>query len=228
MDEIKTEIYKRIAAINKEIGAIGKDQKNKQQNFNFRGIDSVYNSLHDLLAKHEVFTTSEIIEQSKEEKPTRNGGILIYRVFRIKYTFYTIDGSKISTEVIGEAMDPGDKAANKAMAIAHKYALLQIFTIPTEGDNDPDSNCHEPMQGMYNKKPNNQNSIKPDQDNNSEDNKSKLNLGKRICINLVNQIYATGPEKEKVIQEINKENNIVNLRKLRSKLMKDKGKIGAG
>lgn len=40
-------------------------------------------------------------------------------------------------------MDSGDKATNKAMAIAFKYACFQVFCIPTEEMKDPDAECHE-------------------------------------------------------------------------------------
>jgi hypothetical protein len=40
-------------------------------------------------------------------------------------------------------MDSGDKASNKAMAIAFKYACFQVFCIPTEEIVDPDAECHE-------------------------------------------------------------------------------------
>jgi len=40
-------------------------------------------------------------------------------------------------------MDSGDKATNKAMSAAYKYALMQTFAIPTEGDNDADATTHE-------------------------------------------------------------------------------------
>ena len=43
----------------------------------------------------------------------------------------------------GEAMDSGDKATNKAMSAAYKYAAMQAFCIPTEGDNDADATTHE-------------------------------------------------------------------------------------
>jgi hypothetical protein len=39
-------------------------------------------------------------------------------------------------------MDSGDKATNKAMSAAYKYAALQTFCIPTEGDNDADAVTH--------------------------------------------------------------------------------------
>ena len=40
-------------------------------------------------------------------------------------------------------MDSGDKATNKAMSIAFKYACFQVFCIPTEEMVDPDAECHE-------------------------------------------------------------------------------------
>ena len=42
------------------------------------------------------------------------------------------DGSKHTVQTIGEAMDSGDKATNKAMSIALKYAAFISFFIPTE------------------------------------------------------------------------------------------------
>ena len=48
------------------------------------------------------------------------------------------DGTKHTVKSYGEAMDSGDKATNKAMSAAYKYAMLMAFSIPTEGDNDPD------------------------------------------------------------------------------------------
>jgi len=136
-------IYQKIADIMKEIGAIGKTQKNKTQGFMYRGIDDVYGALQPLLAKHEVFTIPQVLEEHSEERQTKAGGTLIYRILRIQYTFFTVDGSSISCIVIGEGMDSGDKAANKAMAIGHKYALLQTFCIPTEDVKDPDAESHE-------------------------------------------------------------------------------------
>lgn len=49
------------------------------------------------------------------------------------------DGSKHVVRTFGEAMDSADKATNKAMSAAYKYAAFQAFAIPTEGDNDADA-----------------------------------------------------------------------------------------
>lgn len=132
-----------MAAIQKEIEAIGKNQTNAGQGFKFRGVDAVYNALHPILSKHEVFTTSEILNAVREERTTKSGSPLLYSIVDMKFTFWATDGSSVSTQARGEGMDNGDKASNKAMAVAHKYALTQTFTIPYEGMVDPDAESHE-------------------------------------------------------------------------------------
>ena len=136
-------IYESIAAVMSDIGAVGKNSKNAQQGFMFRGIDAVMNALAPALIKNKVFIVPEILEQSREERTTFKGGTLIYSICKIKYTFYAEDGSNITAVVIGEGMDSGDKATNKAMSIAFKYACFQTFCIATEEMVDPDAECHE-------------------------------------------------------------------------------------
>lgn len=137
-------IYESITKIMEDVPAIGKDQQNKQQGFKYRGIDDVMNALQPLLSKNKVFIVPEILEQIREERQTSKGGNLIYSICKIKYKFYAEDGTYIEAITIGEGMDSGDKATNKAMAIAMKYALFQVFCIPTEEMKDPDSETPEP------------------------------------------------------------------------------------
>lgn len=136
-------IYKALAAVTEEIGAIGKNQKNKGQGFMFRGIDDLMNALNPVLAKNKVFIVPDIQDQKREERKTTNGTILIYSICKIKYTFYTDDGSNLHAIVIGEGMDSGDKSTNKAMSAAFKYACFQVFCIPTEEIKDADSESYE-------------------------------------------------------------------------------------
>lgn len=136
-------IHSKMIEVMRGVGAIGKGEKNQHQGFNFRGIDTVYNELHGLLSKVGIFTMPEVISDRHEERQSRNGGILIYRILTIKYRFYAEDGSFVESVVIGEGMDSGDKASNKAMSIAHKYCLLQCFCIPTKEIKDPDYEIHE-------------------------------------------------------------------------------------
>lgn len=136
-------IYQSIAAVMGEIGAVGKTSKNLQQGFMYRGIDAVMNALQPALIKYGVFVVPEILEQTREERVNSKGTTLIYSICKIKYTFFAEDGSSVCAIVIGEGMDTGDKATNKAMSIAFKYACFQVFCIPTEEMVDPDAEVHE-------------------------------------------------------------------------------------
>jgi hypothetical protein len=146
---MSNKIYAQISAIMEDVDAIGKDRKNQGQGYSFRGIDDVYNSLHAVLAKHRVFTVPEVLEDRTEDRTNAKGTTLIYRVLKIKYHFFADDGSSITATVIGEGMDSGDKASNKAMSVAHKYALLQVFAIPTEESKDPEEESHEIRPQVY-------------------------------------------------------------------------------
>lgn len=127
------DIYSKIGMVMHDLPAIGKEQKNQQQGWMFRGIDMIMNYVEPLFVKHGVFMVPQVLDSVREERQTRNGGNMIYTKLRIKYTFYaTSDGSSIEAIIDGEGMDSGDKSTNKAMAVAMKYALFQVLCIPTE------------------------------------------------------------------------------------------------
>lgn len=137
-------IYQSITAIMDEGYAITKEKRNQQQGFMYRGIDDVMNTFHPLLSKHHVFVVPEVLEEQRQERTSGRGGSLLYSILKIKYTFYAEDGTSISAIVIGEGMDSGDKASNKAMSVAMKYAMFQVFCIPTEEMQDPDAETPPP------------------------------------------------------------------------------------
>lgn len=121
----------------KDIGAIGKDQKNTVQGFKFRGIDQFVNALHPALNKHSVFMTPRSTQFLQEVKDvTRSNGkagVDKHVSIMMEYDFWAEDGSKITIGPIpAEGVDSGDKATNKALSAALKYALIQTFSIPTE------------------------------------------------------------------------------------------------
>ena len=145
-------IYEAIADIMKEGYAISKTKRNQQQGFMYRGIDDVMNTFQPLMAERGIFLVPEVLEATREERQTNKGGMLLYSVLRVKYTFYASDGSNISAIVVGEGMDSGDKASNKAMAVAMKYAMFQVFCIPTEEMQDPDAETPPPSKPKTEKK----------------------------------------------------------------------------
>ena len=145
----KMSIYEAISRCMEEIGAVGKDAVNKQQGFKYRGIDAVMNAINPALVRNHVFIVPEVLDQQRQERTTNKGAVLIYSICRIKYTFYAEDGSYIEAVTVGEGMDSGDKATNKAMAIAFKYACFQVFCIPTEEMKDPDEETPDPVKPQF-------------------------------------------------------------------------------
>lgn len=133
-------IFRALAGVIADIGAVDKNKLNEQQGYKYRSIDDVYNVLHPALAKNGVVIVPRILERERQEAyKTRNGATMYHVTCKIKFTFYAEDGSSVESIIIGESMDMGDKATNKAMAAAYKYACFQVFCIPTEEMQDPDA-----------------------------------------------------------------------------------------
>ncbi|MEQ9888877.1 ERF family protein [Pectobacterium zantedeschiae] len=139
-------VYAAISAVAEEMATqgISKSSRNAQQGFMFRGIDQVYNALAPVLAKHKLVILPRITERTVTERVTQKGGTLFYVVVKAEFDFASAeDGSIHTVATYGEAMDSGDKATNKAMSIAYKYAAFQAFCIPTEETAiDADAECH--------------------------------------------------------------------------------------
>lgn len=130
-------IFKKMSEVMKDIGAIGKDQKNTVQGFKFRGIDQFVNALHPALNKHGVFMTPRATQFTQDVKDvTRSNGkagVDKHVSIMMEYDFWAEDGSKVTVGPIpAEGVDSGDKATNKALSAALKYALIQTFSVPTE------------------------------------------------------------------------------------------------
>lgn len=140
------EIYSKMNAIMKDIGAIEKNSTNTAQGFKFRGVDSFVNALYPCLVKHGVFMAPKCVQESHElkdvERSSGKKAVDKHVHILMEYTFYAIDGSSV---VIGpipaEGLDSGDKSTNKALSAALKYALIQTFSVPTQDmlDGDKDS-----------------------------------------------------------------------------------------
>jgi len=138
-------VYKAIATVTAALSKDGitKDRKNKHQGYSFRGIDEVYNALSTKLSDAGLCILPRIISRDCVERKSSNGGALFYVTVEAEFDFVAAeDGSSHTIKTFGEAMDSSDKATNKAMSAAYKYACMQAFCIPTEGDNDADSENH--------------------------------------------------------------------------------------
>lgn len=130
-------IFKKMAEVMRDIGPVSKDQKNTAQGFKFRSIDSFVNSLHPALVKHGVFMAPRCVAEEHELKEVTRGsgkqGVDKHVTIMMEYDFFAEDGSKVTIGPIpAEGLDSGDKATNKALSAALKYALIQTFSVPTE------------------------------------------------------------------------------------------------
>ncbi len=125
-----------------ELGGIAKGQRNSDQNYNFRGIDDVYNALSRLLVAHKLVILPRVLERRMQKRPTRNGSIMFNVALHVEFDMISSeDASKYTISTWGEASDMADKATNKAMSAAYKYAVIQAFCIPVEV---PDADAETP------------------------------------------------------------------------------------
>lgn len=139
-------VYEAINRVQAALAKTGvaKDRKNQQQGYMFRGIDDMYAAISPLLAANGLCILPRMTGRTCEERQSAKGGALFYVTVEAEFDFVsTEDGSKHTIRMFGEAMDSGDKATNKAQSAAYKYAVMQAFAIPTEGDNDTENHTHE-------------------------------------------------------------------------------------
>lgn len=150
-------VYKAITACMADLAreGISKDRKNDQQGYKFRGIDDVYDTLAPILAKHGLCFLPRFLSRSCEERQTAKGNPLFYVTVEGEFDLVCAeDGSRHTVRTFGEAMDSADKATNKAMSAAYKYAAFQSFSIPCAGE-DADATTHQvkPRQQFTQKPP---------------------------------------------------------------------------
>lgn len=143
MPEVKKEnIHTALSNVMKKVGVVAKSRSNGSQGYMFRGIDDMYNALHDLLAEEKVVISSEILKVTREVHTSSKGGNLFFTLLEMRFKFVAADETFIVTTTVGEGMDSGDKSAAKAMSTAYKYAFMQMFCIPTEEEKDSEYQSH--------------------------------------------------------------------------------------
>ncbi len=135
-------IYAKMSAIMADVKPIAKDQQAKQ--YKFRGVDQIYNELHSILAKHGVFTTSEVKDIKHDHVTAKNQygkeQTITRCIATIAFTFWAEDGSSVTSEATGEQLDFHDRATAGAFSDADKTALLKVFKIPTDEQKDAELN----------------------------------------------------------------------------------------
>lgn len=150
-------VYARLLALKTAVTPLDKDRRMEIQGtlrYKFRGIDDMYNHLHQLLGEFGLLLVPGeclTVEQSVYEAPPRFADGVGTRSNHVRviqrYRWMAADGSTMVVELPGEGMDNGDKATGKALSMAHKYALIQSLGLPT-GDPDSDDFATEGTPAM--------------------------------------------------------------------------------
>jgi len=118
---------------------VGKHGINRDQNYQFRGIDDIVNAMSPLLAKHGVVIIPWVEKTDIDYRPTKSGGTMMYAMLTVDYEIIGPLGDSFRSRIVGLGSDTSDKATNKAMSAAFKYLLGQVFAIPQAGFNDGDA-----------------------------------------------------------------------------------------
>ena len=141
------EIFNLIPKVMAEIGGVAKTRKNEQQKYSFRGIEDMYLAAHPAMVHYGVFCAPEVVDRNEYrfEKINDYGKVStwIHVALKVRHRFYASDGSYVDVTTCGEGLDNSDKATNKAMSGAMKYALIELFCVPTEDVEDADRTTPE-------------------------------------------------------------------------------------
>lgn len=136
-------IHERMVAVLKDLPPVGKDQKNQQQGFMFRGHDDVMNALNPILARHGVFVMPDVVDRIPSQRTTSKGSIMFEVNLHVRFRFYGAAGDYVEASAWGEGTDSGDKSTNKAMTMAFKNVLNQAFAISNKEVADADAHTPE-------------------------------------------------------------------------------------
>ncbi|MET9528133.1 ERF family protein [Streptomyces coeruleorubidus] len=129
-------------AVMREIGPVGKNGRNSDQGYNFRAQEDIVAAARGPMARHGLRMLPKIISHDHFTRGKMNVAII-----EVEYTFRGPTGDEMPPIlVIGEGADPSDKASNKAMTAAKKYAMIQAFEI-ADGSDDGDKDHPAAVRG---------------------------------------------------------------------------------
>lgn len=139
---VRPTLVERLVAVKRDIGAVGKGDRNSAQGFNFRGIDAVLNAVAGPLMKHGVMAYPSKVISIKRGTATTSSAKTMNTVEVVMQYAFTDGIDTLHFEAPGEAFDSGDKATPKAMSVAYRTALIQALSLPTD-EPDPDLDSYE-------------------------------------------------------------------------------------
>lgn len=141
-------VYRAMIAVKRKLAAIGLSKTNSAPaaagGFKFRGIDDLYNVVSGLEADEGLIVLPRIVAE-RTEYQTNNSGkpqTHVHLTMELKFVS-SVDGSSDIASALGEGIDTSDKASGKAQSNAMKQAHLEVYKVPTEGDNDIEGHAEQ-------------------------------------------------------------------------------------
>lgn len=131
-------VFEAMAKVTADVRAIGKDSKNPEFGYTYRGVDDVIEGLHSHFAEAELLVVPVVVGHEERSYQVRSGSVWWYTRLTVEYHFFGAGGDElpVPVKVIGEGSDALDKGVAKAMSAAYKTAMSQTFSIPFDA---PDS-----------------------------------------------------------------------------------------
>lgn len=138
-------IHRKLLAVKKDIGAIGKDRRGQGINYGYRGIDDIYNDAHSSLIEHGVNIYPQIVpgtlNRETKELQTKDGRVRLQTQLScvLRVEFIDADtGTGVASTVVAEGYDDSDKASGKLLSYGMKTAIAHVLQIPTAVE-EPDA-----------------------------------------------------------------------------------------
>lgn len=133
------DVYRAMCAVKKRLSALGLSKSRTAPaamgSFAFRGIDDLYNVLCGIEAEENLLVLPSVLAERTEYQTNAKGNVQTHVHVTMGFKFVSaVDGSSDTASAIGEGIDSGDKASGKAQSNAVKQAHLQIYKVPTEGE----------------------------------------------------------------------------------------------
>lgn len=140
-------IHAKLAEARRDLPAVGKDSRNEKQGFNYRGIDAVIDAVGPILARHGINpeVRYELVTLVADHT-TKNNDVWYRAVVDCEVRLIAEDGSYITHRAVGMGLDNMDKAVNKAMSGAYKYAITHGLMLPGSTSDDVDGAPADPRQ----------------------------------------------------------------------------------
>lgn len=139
-NQAQPSVYQLMSLVMRDVKNVGKDGFNDHQKYKFRGVDGAIGALAQPLRDHGVFMTPEVLDCESEVRGKMNAVRM-----RVAFHFYGPAGDRVTAITMGEASDTADKASNKAMSAALKYALIHTFMIPVDASSLDDGDRDHPV-----------------------------------------------------------------------------------